>query len=163
MALLLDGITRFCEDPSGFTRTGEVCVEPLTVLVVEDNDKSRKLFEALLDLNGYRTVSARTMADAVSVAIAGQPAVVLMDIQLPDGDGVQALRQLRADARTAAIPVIAVTAFAMPGDRERLLQAGFNGYITKPIDANRFVAQIATVLSAESHPSRGGDGPPIGG
>lgn len=121
-------------------------MEPVTVLVVEDNDKSRKLVCALLELHGFRPVSAGTVDDAITAALRDAPALVLMDIQLPDGDGTLALQRLRSDARTAAIPVVAVTAFAMHGDRERLLEAGFDGYLTKPIDANTFVDQIAALL-----------------
>jgi CheY-like chemotaxis protein len=125
-------------------------VEPRTVLVVEDNDKSQKLFCALLELHGYRPVSARSVAEAVAAAVEQLPVVVLMDIQLPDGDGTSALRALRADPRTAGIPVVAVTAFAMRGDRERLLAAGFDGYVTKPIDAHTFVDEVAALVHPES-------------
>jgi two-component system cell cycle response regulator DivK len=76
------------------------------------------------------------------------PALVLMDIQLPDMDGWEALQQLRADPRTADIPVVAVTAFAMEGDRERFLQGGFDGYITKPIDVRLFPSQVATYCAS---------------
>jgi two-component system cell cycle response regulator DivK len=118
-------------------------------LVVEDNDKSLKLFCALLDLRGYRTVTACTVAEAIAAAIEHAPGLVLMDIQLPDGDGTAALSALRNDARTAEIPVVAVTAFAMPGDRERLLAAGFDGYVTKPINAHTFVDELLAAISTE--------------
>ncbi|HEY2165672.1 MAG TPA: response regulator [Jatrophihabitantaceae bacterium] len=120
-----------------------------TVLVVEDNDKSLKLFCALLELRGYRTETAITVAEAVATALRVLPDLVVMDIQLPDGDGAAALSALRADQRTCQLPVVAVTAFAMPGDRERLLAAGFDGYITKPIDAHTFVDDLSALIRPE--------------
>lgn len=120
------------------------------MLVVEDNDKSQKLFCALLEIHGYRPVTARSVAEAVAAAAAEHPAVVLMDIQLPDGDGTSALEQLRANPVTAHIPVVAVTAFAMHGDRERFLAAGFDAYVTKPIDANTFVDQVSALIGTEA-------------
>ena len=117
-----------------------------TVLVVEDNDKSLKLFCALLELRGYRTETAISVAEAVATAVRVVPDLVLMDIQLPDGDGSAALSALRADGRTKHVPVVAVTAFAMPGDRERVLAAGFDGYVTKPIDAHTFVDELTALI-----------------
>jgi two-component system, cell cycle response regulator DivK len=104
------------------------------VLVVEDNEKSMKLFRDVLQATGYRTVEARTGEDAVALARLQTPAIVLMDVQLPGIDGVEALARLRADERTASIPVLALTAQAMHGDRERFLEAGFAGYLAKPVD-----------------------------
>jgi two-component system, cell cycle response regulator DivK len=120
-----------------------------TVLVVEDNDKSLKLFCALLELRGYRTETAISVAEAVATAVRVVPDLILMDIQLPDGDGADALSALRADGRTSAVPVVAVTAFAMPGDRERLLAAGFDGYVTKPIDAHTFVDELSALMRVD--------------
>ncbi len=104
------------------------------VLVVEDNEKSMKLFRDVLQATGYSTLEARTGEDAVALARLQAPAIVLMDIQLPGIDGVEALARLRADERTASIPVLALTAQAMQGDRERFLEAGFAGYLAKPVD-----------------------------
>jgi two-component system cell cycle response regulator DivK len=104
------------------------------VLVVEDNEKSMKLFRDVLRATGYSTLEARTGEDAVALARLEAPAIVLMDIQLPGIDGVEALARLRADERTASIPVLALTAQAMQGDRERFLEAGFAGYLAKPVD-----------------------------
>lgn len=117
-----------------------------TVLVVEDNDKSLKLFCALLELRGYRTETAISVAEAVSTAVRVVPDLILMDIQLPDGDGTAALSALRADDRTRHVPVVAVTAYAMPGDRERVLAAGFDAYVTKPIDAHTFVDELGALI-----------------
>jgi two-component system cell cycle response regulator DivK len=112
------------------------------VLVVEDNEKSMKLFRDVLLATGYRTLEATTGSEAVELAAEHAPDLVLMDIQLPDLDGVQALRQLRADERTAAIPVLAVTAQAMQGDREQFLAAGFDGYVSKPVNVRELVGIV---------------------
>jgi two-component system cell cycle response regulator DivK len=112
------------------------------VLVVEDNEKNMKLFRDVLLATGYRTLEATTGEQAVELAAEHAPDLVLMDIQLPDIDGVEALSQLRADERTAAIPVLAVTAQAMQGDRERFLAAGFDDYISKPVNIVEFVGAV---------------------
>jgi two-component system, cell cycle response regulator DivK len=109
------------------------------VLVVEDNEKSMKLFRDVLQATGYRTVEATTGAEAVELAAEHGPDLVLMDIQLPDLDGAEALSRLRADVRTASIPVLALTAQAMHGDRERFLAAGFDGYLSKPVNVVELV------------------------
>ena len=112
------------------------------VLVVEDNVKNMKLFRDVLEAAGFRTLAATTAGEAVDVAAEQGPDLVLMDIQLPDFDGVEALGRLRADERTAATPVLALTAQAMEGDRERFLAAGFDGYLSKPVDIAEFVATV---------------------
>jgi two-component system, cell cycle response regulator DivK len=104
------------------------------VLVVEDNEKSMKLFRDVLQATGYRTLEATTGEDAVALAATHIPGLVLMDVQLPGLDGVETLALLRRDERTASIPVLALTAQAMYGDRERFLAAGFDGYLAKPVD-----------------------------
>ena len=112
------------------------------VLVVEDNEKNMKLFRDVLQASGYRLLEATTGERAMALAAEHQPNLVLMDIQLPDIDGVEALGRLRADARTASIPVVALTAQAMHGDRERFLDAGFDAYISKPVDVIEFVKTV---------------------
>jgi two-component system cell cycle response regulator DivK len=112
------------------------------VLVVEDNEKNMKLFRDVLLASGYRTLEATTGEAAVVVAAEHSPDLVLMDIQLPDIDGIEALGRLRADRRTASVPVLALTAQAMEGDRERFLAAGFDGYLSKPVDIAEFVAKV---------------------
>ena len=112
------------------------------VLVVEDNEKNMKLFRDVLRATGYTTLGATTGEDAVELAQSYEPALVLMDVQLPGIDGLEALRRLRQDELTASIPVLAVTAQAMSGDRERFLEAGFDGYLSKPID----VAELIQVV-----------------
>ena len=112
------------------------------ILVVEDNEKNMKLFRDVLEASGYRLLEATTGEQAMELAVEQQPNLVLMDIQLPDIDGVDALGRLRADARTASIPVVALTAQAMHGDRERFLDAGFDAYISKPVDIVEFVKTV---------------------
>lgn len=112
------------------------------ILVVEDNEKNMKLFRDVLSATGYRTLEARTGGEAIELATANPPDLVLMDIQMPDVDGVEALRRLRADERTAAIPVLAVTAQAMQGDREHFLAQGFDGYLSKPVNVRELIGTV---------------------
>jgi two-component system, cell cycle response regulator DivK len=112
------------------------------ILVVEDNEKNMKLFRDVLRAKGYRPLEATTGGEAVDLATTQAPDLVLMDIQLPDVDGIQALRRLRADQRTAGIPVLAVTAQAMEGDRERFLAEGFDGYLSKPVDIRELIGTV---------------------
>jgi CheY-like chemotaxis protein len=118
------------------------------VVVVEDNVRSRRLVRDLLELNGFVPVEADSAEGGLDAIRAQQPCLVLLDIQLPGMDGEQALRQLRADPDIAHIPTVAVTAYAMRGDEERLLAAGFDGYIAKPIDTRTFVARLIEVVDA---------------
>ena len=112
------------------------------VLVVEDNARNMKLFRDVLQASGYRTLEATTGERAVELVLEHGPQLVLMDIQLPGIDGVEALVRLRADERTAAVPVLALTAQAMDGDRERFLAAGFDGYLSKPVNIADLVATV---------------------
>jgi two-component system, cell cycle response regulator DivK len=112
------------------------------VLVVEDNERNMKLFCGVLEASGYRTLEATSGERAVELALQHRPDLVLMDIQLPDIDGVEALGRLRADDKFASVPVLALTAQAMEGDRERFLAAGFDGYLSKPVDIADFVATV---------------------
>jgi CheY-like chemotaxis protein len=114
------------------------------ILVVEDNALNMKLFRDVLVATGYRAIEATSGATAVEMATEHVPNLVLMDIQLPDFDGVEALRRLRADARTASIPVLAVTAQAMRGDGDRFLAAGFDGYVAKPVDVTALIGAVRT-------------------
>jgi two-component system, cell cycle response regulator DivK len=112
------------------------------ILVVEDNEKNMKLFRDVLQATGYRTLEASTAGQALTLAAEHSPALVLMDIQLPDMDGLEALRRLRQDEQTASIPVLAVTAQAMKGDRERFMEAGFDAYLSKPVDVDELLATV---------------------
>jgi two-component system cell cycle response regulator DivK len=113
------------------------------VLVAEDNERNMRLVRDVLQAKGYRVLEATTGAQAVELALQHEPDLVLMDIQLPDMDGVTALRRLREDLRTRSIPVVALTAQAMRGDRDRFLAAGFDGYASKPVDVVELVAMVA--------------------
>jgi len=117
------------------------------ILVVEDNERNLKLLRDVLEYAGYDVRVARTGEDGVTLAVKEPPDLVLMDLQLPGIDGMEALRQLRASPRTADIPVVAVTAQAMKQDRERVLEAGFDGYVEKPISVRAFPEQVRGFLS----------------
>jgi CheY-like chemotaxis protein len=116
------------------------------ILIVEDNEKNLKLVRDVLQFKGYQTIEAGTGEDGVRLAKERHPALVLMDIQLPGIDGITALGQLRADAGTRAIPVIAVTASAMTHDRQKIMAAGFDGYQTKPIKVKEFIEAVRAML-----------------
>jgi len=119
------------------------------ILVVEDNDRNLKLLRDVLEYAGYEVRTARTAEDGITLAVGDPPDLVLMDLQLPGIDGIEALHRLRGSQRTAGIPVVAVTAQAMKEDRERVLQAGFNGYAEKPISVRAFPDQVRRFLSGE--------------
>lgn len=117
--------------------------------MVEDNEKNMKLFRDVLHATGYTTLEASTGEDAVELALAHAPALVLMDVQLPGIDGVEALARLRREERTASVPVLALTAQAMHGDRERFLAAGFDGYLSKPVDVVELLRTVAGFCNRE--------------
>ena len=112
------------------------------ILVVEDNERNMKLVRDVLEASGYETLEAATGEEAIELAREHVPALVLMDVHLPGIDGVAALARLRGDGATAAIPVVALTAQAMHGDRERFLDAGFDGYLSKPVDITELVTAV---------------------
>ncbi len=112
------------------------------VLIVEDNEKNMKLFRDVLQATGYSTLEATTGEEAIELSLSQAPALVLMDAQLPGIDGVEALERLRQNERTASIPVLALTAQAMSGDRERFLEAGFDGYLAKPVDVGELIEAV---------------------
>lgn len=113
-----------------------------TVMIVEDNELNMKLFNDLLESRGYATVLTRSGFDALDLARAHHPDLILMDIQLPEVSGLEVTKWLKEDDNLASIPVIAVTAFAMKGDEERILQGGCEGYISKPISVAHFLETI---------------------
>ena len=123
------------------------------ILIVEDNEKNRKLVRDVLQFKGYRTLEAETAEIGLSLARESRPALILMDIQLPGMNGIDALGHLRADPATRDIPVMAVTASAMTQDRQKILAAGFDAYQSKPIDVKGFVVAVADLLATGS---RGG-------
>jgi CheY-like chemotaxis protein len=117
------------------------------VLIVEDNDKNRKLARDVLSHRGYRVAEAETGEDGVRLAGELRPDLVLMDIQLPGINGIEALRRLREDPATREIPVLAVTASAMSQDRQQIMAAGFDGYQTKPISIRPFLEAVEQLLA----------------
>jgi two-component system cell cycle response regulator DivK len=112
------------------------------VLIVDDNERNMRLARDVLRLAGFRTLEAATGGDGVSLAVEHQPDVILMDIRLPDIDGTEVARRLKADPRTAGLPIVALTSLAMKGDREGFLEAGFDGYLEKPISVRDFADQV---------------------
>jgi CheY-like chemotaxis protein len=116
------------------------------ILIVEDNPQSLKLVRDILQVKGYQTLETETGEEGVRLARERQPALILMDIQLPGINGIEALQRLRADPVTSATPVIAVTASVMSQDRARIMAAGFNGFQSKPISVNQLLATVREVL-----------------
>ncbi len=116
------------------------------ILLVEDNEVNRRLAGFLLRSQGYQVREATTAAAAFEMVDKEPPDLIVMDIQLPGIDGLEATRKLKARSATATIPVIAVTSYAMKGDREKALAAGCAGYVTKPIDKNTFIQEVAAQL-----------------
>ena len=116
------------------------------ILIVEDNPKNLKLVRDALQVKGYQTIATETGEEGVRLARERRPALILMDIQLPGINGVEALRQLRADPMTTTIPVIAVTASVMTDDRTRIMAAGFDGFHGKPISVRQLLATVREIL-----------------
>jgi two-component system cell cycle response regulator DivK len=116
------------------------------ILIVEDNPKNLKLIRDVLQFQGYTTLEAETGEAGITLALERQPGLILMDVQLPGIDGITVAQVLKADTSTRHIPIIAMTAFAMTGDKERLLAAGFDGYISKPITIKEIPKMIESYL-----------------
>ena len=121
-----------------------------TILIVEDNDKNMKLARDILQAKGYATLEAVNGIDGVCQALEHKPDLVLMDIQLPDINGIEAFGRIRANADTASIPIVAFTASVMSQDRNRITDAGFDAFIGKPINLKEFLATIVRVLEARA-------------
>ena len=119
---------------------------PKTVMIVEDNELNMKLFRDLIEAHGYRTVQTRSGLAALDLAREHHPDLILMDIQLPEISGLQVTQDLKRDSELHKIPVIAVTAFAMKGDEERIRQGGCEAYISKPISVTKFIETIKSFL-----------------
>ena len=120
------------------------------ILIVEDNEKNRKLARDVLQFKGYRTIEAETGEDGVALATQHKPDLILMDYQLPGIDGIEAFRRIRGDASTSHIPIIAVTASAMPEEAKKMKDAGFDGFQTKPLNVKEFMQAVAAVFSAKA-------------
>ena len=116
------------------------------ILVVEDNETNQILVKAVLEMDGYRVGLAASAGEAWEELRHDSPSLILMDVQLPGQDGLSLTRELKADPTTAGIPVVALTAHAMNGDRELALEAGCAGYIPKPIDTRTFAGQVREYL-----------------
>ena len=116
------------------------------ILIVEDNEKNLKLVRDVLQVKGYATLEAGSAEDGIKLALAKQPDLILMDIQLPGMNGIDALKVLRADPATANIPVIAVTASVMQQDRQQITAAGFDAYVGKPINLKEFLDTVRSSL-----------------
>ena len=121
-----------------------------TILIVEDNEKNMKLARDVLQAKGYATLEAVNGEDGVRLALAHKPDMVLMDIQLPDINGVEAFTRIRANADTASIPVVAFTASVTPMDRNRITDAGFDGFIGKPVNLKEFLETVRKTLEGKA-------------
>ena len=118
------------------------------ILVVEDSPLNMELVTDLLEVNGYEVLQANEAQTGIDLAVLAQPDLILMDIQLPGMDGLTAIKFLKGDSRTSAIPVVALTAHAMVGDQEKAESAGCNGYLAKPIDTRQFPKLVASFLNS---------------
>lgn len=120
-----------------------------TALVIEDNEDNMKLITFILEKNSYSTIKAADGKMGIALAIKEKPDFILLDIQLPDMDGTEVVKEIRRSEINAEIPIIAITSYAMSGDRDRLLAAGCNGYIEKPIDPFTIINHIRKIIGDE--------------
>ncbi len=118
-----------------------------TVLIVEDNELNMKLFNDLLEAHGYTTVQTRSGVESVALARTHKPNLILMDIQLPEVSGIQVMQWMKDDESLRDIPIIAITAFAMKGDEEKIRQAGCEAYLSKPISVVKFLETVRNFIS----------------
>jgi two-component system cell cycle response regulator DivK len=121
-----------------------------TILIVEDNEKNLKLVRDVLQVKGFATLEAGTAEDGIKLATEHKPDLILMDIHLPGMNGIEALKVLRAEKATAAIPVIAVTASVMQQDRKQITEAGFDAYVGKPINLKEFLDAVRAALERKA-------------
>ena len=121
------------------------------ILVVEDNNRNRRLLKILLESRGYEVIEAVTGEEAMRYLRDSKPDLILMDIQLPNVDGLELTRNIKNNPKTADVPIVAVTAYAMKGDRERILEAGCDGYISKPIDTRKLILLVTETLKNSSN------------
>ena len=119
------------------------------ILIIEDNEKNRKLVRDVLNVKGFKTIESETAEEGLKLAIEKSPSLILMDIQLPGMDGITALKHLKTDPETKSIPVIAITASAMTYKRLTMLAEGFDGYQTKPITVKDFLEEVRRVLDSD--------------
>jgi len=119
-----------------------------TVLIVEDNEMNMKLFNDLLQAHGYNTIQTQNGHDAKDLALKHAPDLIIMDIQLPEISGIEVTKIIKAEAQLVNTPIVAVTAFAMKGDEEKILEGGCDGYISKPISVPLFLETVQNFLEA---------------
>ena len=131
-----------------------------TILIVEDNEKNMKLVRDILQHQGHATLEAATGREGVRLAIEAQPDLVLMDIQLPDIDGITALREIRQNAALDAVPVLAVSASVMPDEQQKVVSSGFDAFITKPIKLKQFRETVQRLLAEGRKPAETADDAP---
>lgn len=117
------------------------------ILIIEDNEKNRKLARDVLQVKGYKTIESENAEEGLKLAVEQSPDLILMDIQLPGMDGITAMKQLKADALTKSIKIVAITASAMTHNRQTMLAEGFDGYQTKPISLKDFLGEVQRVLN----------------
>ena len=122
--------------------------QKMKVLIVEDNENNMELICFILEANGNETVRAVNGLTGVEMALIENPDYIILDIQLPDIDGLEVLKRIRANEKGKDVPIISMTSYAMSGDKERLIKSGCNGYIEKPIDPERVIDQIDKILKA---------------
>ncbi|MGA3116471.1 MAG: response regulator [Syntrophobacteraceae bacterium] len=116
------------------------------VMVIEDNEQNLYLITFLLEHNGYEVIQARDGSTAIQIAMKTNPDLILLDIQLPETDGYAVARRFRSESEFADVPIVAVTSYAMVGDREKCIEAGCTGYIEKPIDPDTFIPELEKYL-----------------
>ena len=147
-------ISRPDNDPMSIVAdwAGEAPAQGELVLIIEDNERNLKLARDVLRFHGYQTVEGRTAGEAIALAGEWRPDLVITDVRLPDADGTAIVDGLRSNPATAETPVVAMTAFAMRGDEQRLLAAGFDGYMAKPISIRQLATEIRTYLDRAGRP-----------
>ncbi|MGC9384410.1 MAG: response regulator [Kosmotogaceae bacterium] len=128
--------------------------EAKRILVIEDNENNMYLITFILERNGFEVIGARNATNGINLAIEKDPDLIIMDIQLPDIDGLEATRRIKSTEKGSKMPIVAVTSYAMTGDREKALSAGCDGYIEKPINPETIVSEIEKHLP---RPNKGGD------
>ena len=133
-----------------------------TILVAEDNPTNRELLRELLEIRGYRVAEARDGEEALAMVEQERPDILLLDIHMPLLDGFAVLRKLRENPRFTSLAVVAVTAYAMQGDREKIMDSGFDGYVSKPVNAGSLVRELDRLLAYSNAKSEGAARAPIG-
>jgi two-component system cell cycle response regulator DivK len=143
MQEVFPGGTRRAAGPAG----SDVVAMPKTVLIVEDNELNMKLFNDLLEAHGYTTIQTNSGVEAVELARRHRPNLILMDIQLPEVSGLEVTQWLKDDDELRSIPIVAITAFAMKGDEEKIRQGGCEAYLSKPISVVKFLETVRNYVS----------------